>query len=412
MHSAQVVERSDGGAIVTLALCFCTAMIEGIDLQSMGIAAPKLGPEFQLTKQALGYLLAASPIGLFFGAFIGGRVADLWGRKAALILATVTFGAFQLATAWVPGATVLMAVRFLCGLGLGGALPNLIALTAEASGGRNNILNVVITSAGLPTGGAIASLIAFVAGPNADWRLVFYVGGIAPLVLALVMAPALPESRLFRAARAAALGAGRASSVLATLFGRGAALRTVLLWISFFFTMIVLYVLLNWLPILMVARGFTKTDAFFIQLLFNLGAVVGAVLLGWLMQRRPSMLVLLACYVGLAAGLATTASLGSDLWQVAGTVAVLAAFLHGGQYILYALAPTCYPVENSGTGTGAAVASGRLGSAMGPYVAGQLLGAGTSAAHVLEALLPVTAMAAAAAAILMLVRRKTHAVSA
>jgi AAHS family 3-hydroxyphenylpropionic acid transporter len=399
-----IAQPADNRTVVTLALCFCTAMIEGIDLQSMGIAAPKLGPEFRLTKEALGYVLAASPIGLFFGAFIGGRVADLWGRKAALVVATVTFGTFQLATAWVPSATALMAVRFLCGLGLGGALPNLIALTAEASGDRNNILNVVITSAGLPTGGAIASLIAFLAGPAADWRIVFYVGGIAPLALALVMTLALAESQRFRAARAAALAAGRVSGVVRALFGREVAIRTVLLWISFFFTMLILYVLLNWLPILMVARGFTRADAFFIQLLFNVGAAVGSILLGWLMQRRPSRIVLLACYVGLAIGLAAVASIGANLLLVAGTVAVLAAFLHGAQYVLYALAPTCYPVENSGTGTGAAVAAGRLGSATGPYLAGLFLGAGTSATQVLQGLLPVTATAAAAAVILLLVK--------
>lgn len=122
--NVQLLPRSG----VTLALCLCVALIEGLDLQSMGIAAPGLGPEFLLSKQALGYVLAASPAGLFFGAFIGGRVADLWGRKSALLAAVVVFGVFQLATAWASGYAGLLAIRFLCGLGLGGALPNLIAL--------------------------------------------------------------------------------------------------------------------------------------------------------------------------------------------------------------------------------------------------------------------------------------------
>jgi len=138
-------------------LCFCAAIIEGIDLQSMGIAAAGIASEFHLTKEALGSVLTASPLGLFFGAFLGGRSADLWGRRNALILSIVVFGVFQLATPWAPGNCGLAAIRFLCGVGLGGALPNLIALTAEASGGRNNILNVVITAAGMPTGGAVAA---------------------------------------------------------------------------------------------------------------------------------------------------------------------------------------------------------------------------------------------------------------
>ena len=113
-------------ATATLVRCFCTAVIEGLDLQSMGIAAPKLGPEFHLSKSLLGYALMASPAGLFFGSFIGGRLADLWGRKGALLLATVLFGVFQLSTAWAPDYRTLLVIRVLCGLGLGGAMPNLI----------------------------------------------------------------------------------------------------------------------------------------------------------------------------------------------------------------------------------------------------------------------------------------------
>jgi AAHS family 3-hydroxyphenylpropionic acid transporter len=105
-------------------LCFCAAIIEGIDLQSMGIAASGIAPEFHLSKEALGAVLTASPLGLFFGAFIGGRLADFWGRRNALILSIVVFGAFQLATAWATGYSSLIAIRFLCGLGLGGAFPN------------------------------------------------------------------------------------------------------------------------------------------------------------------------------------------------------------------------------------------------------------------------------------------------
>src|SRR5215469_429491 len=129
-------------AFLTLSLCFLTSMFEGLDLQSMGVAAPALGPEFHLTREQLGVVAAASPLGLLFGAFIGGRVADLWGRKGALLLSTVVFGVFQLVTSWATGYGSLVAIRFACGLGLGGAMPTLIALTSEVSGGRNDILNV------------------------------------------------------------------------------------------------------------------------------------------------------------------------------------------------------------------------------------------------------------------------------
>src|SRR5258708_8054444 len=137
-------------AIATLALCLLTAVIEGMDLQSMGIAAPSLGPEFGLPRQQLGVVLLASPLGLFFGAFIGGRIADSWGRKTALVLATALFGALQLCTAWATGLGSLLVIRFLCGLGLGGAFPILIALTAQASRGRQTLMQLLLPVAAMP----------------------------------------------------------------------------------------------------------------------------------------------------------------------------------------------------------------------------------------------------------------------
>jgi AAHS family 3-hydroxyphenylpropionic acid transporter len=390
---------------LTLALCFGAAIIEGIDLQSMGIAASGIASEFHLSKEALGSVLTASPLGLFFGAFLGGRSADFWGRRTALIASVVVFGAFQLATAWAPGYSGLIAIRFLCGLGLGGAFPNLIALTAEASGGRNNVLNVVITAAGMPAGGAVAALIGFSAGPGGDWRTVFYIGGIAPLLLAPVMALLLPESTLFERSRAKARSAKEKIGVLYTLFDRARVRQTLLLWIAFFCSALMLHLLLNWMPSLMVAKGFTKPQSFLIQIIFNLSSAFGAVALGWLMQRRRSRALLFVCYAGLAASLLIVASLGHDLVLVAATCALLGTCLIGAQFVLYGLAPAYYRTPTRGTGTGASVAVSRLGSATGPYLAGQLLGAGASATQVLQSLLPLTGAAAIAALLLMFLPR-------
>ncbi len=391
-------------AFTTLSLCFLTAVFEGIDLQSMGLAAPALGPEFHLAREQMGLVAAASPLGLFFGAFIGGRCADLWGRKNALLLSTLVFACFQLGTAWATSYSSLVALRFLCGLGLGGAMPSIIALTAEASGSRNDILNVVITVAGMPTGGLLASLIGFLAGAHADWRIFFYLGGVPPLVMLPIMAVALSESRVFREAQAATAETNLRPSIMRALFAEARATPTLLLWIALFFTASITYVMLNWLPVLMGSRGFPKTQALFIQVLFNVGAAGGSVLLGWRMQRRPTRLLLFACYVGLAAGLLAIALLGRDLVLVSLAVLGVGTFLLGANFILYGLAPTYYAVTARGTGSGAAVAAARLGSAAGPFFAGLLLGGGASEARVLEALLPVTAIAAAAAVGLLLIR--------
>ncbi|MBS0419333.1 MAG: MFS transporter [Proteobacteria bacterium] len=390
---------------LTLALCFCAAIIEGIDLQSMGIAAGGIASEFHLSKEALGTVLTASPLGLFFGAFLGGRAADSWGRRRALILSIIVFGIFQLATPWAPGYAALVVIRFVCGLGLGGAFPNLIALTAEASGGRNSILNVVITAAGMPAGGAVASLIGFSGGLSGDWRILFYVGGLAPLVLAPIMAALLPESTLFQSARS---GTHAKPSVLVTLFARARVRQTLLLWLAFVCSALMLHLLLNWMPSLMVAKGFTKPQAFLIQIVFNLSSAAGSVGIAWIMQVRPSRWLLLICYAGLGAALLVITALGQDVALVAATAGILGTCLIGAQFTLYGLAPTYYETMARGTGTGASVAASRLGSALGPYLAGQLLSAGATATQVMQSLLPITGVAALAALVLMFLPRPTE----
>jgi MFS transporter, AAHS family, 3-hydroxyphenylpropionic acid transporter len=389
---------------LTLALCFCAAITEGIDLQSMGIAAAGIAAEFHLSKE-LGTVLAASPLGLFFGAFLGGRVADSWGRRNALVASIVVFALFQLITPWAPGFAGLVAIRFLCGVGLGGAFPNLIALTAEASGTRNNILNVVIITAGMPLGGAVASLIGFAGGPTGDWRVIFYVGGIAPLLLAPIMAMLLPESALFQQARAAAHAK---VGVLSALFDRARVRQTLLLWMAFFCSALMLHLLLNWMPSLMVAKGFTKPQAFLIQMVFNLCSAAGSIGVAWIMQVRPNRSLLLLCYTGLGMALFIMGALRHDLVLVAATTGILGTCLIGAQFTLYGLTPTYYETMARGTGTGASVAASRLGSVAGPLLAGELLTAGATATQVLQSLLPITGVAALAALVLMFLPRPTE----
>src|SRR5260370_41705107 len=153
------------------------------------------------------------------------------------------------------------------------------------------------------------------------------------------------------------------------------------------------------------ATGFTKTAALLIKILFNVGAAVGSVFHGGTMQGRPRPLVLLACYAGLAAGLVVMAPLGKDLLVAAVTAAALGASVLGAQFILYGLAPAYYAVETRGTGTGACVATSRLGSAVGPFFAGILLGHRARETHLLRALLSGTRGASAALIGLVLFER-------
>lgn len=368
---------------LTIALCFIVALIEGFDLQAAGTAAAGLRQAFALDPRMLGWVFSAGIIGLLPGAFFGGWIADRIGRKKILIGAVVLFGVFSLCTAYVESYSSLLLVRFMTGLGLGAALPNLIALCAEAVSERHRGSAISVMYCGVPLGGALAAVVAMFTGDH--WQTTFIIGGLAPLLVVPLMVLWLPESHAFREQRALPAG-GRASTAQA-LFGEGRGRSTLALWLSYFFTLTVMYMLLNWLPSLLVGQGFSKPQAGMVQMLFNIGGALGSLLGGVLLDRCNGVRVVLFVYAGLLSALAGVGlSVGIVPMAVAGFAAGL--FVMAAQLVLYALAPPAYPTAVRATGVGAAVAIGRLGSVAGPLAAGQILAAGAGTTGVLLATSP------------------------
>ncbi len=168
---------------------------------------------------------------------------------------------------------------------------------------------------------------------------------------------------------------GRRPSTRQALFGDGRAATTLALWLSYFFTLTVMYMLLNWLPSLLLEQGFSKPQAGMVQMLFNIGGALGSLLGGLLLDRCNGLKVVLFVYTGLLAALVGAGlSVGIVPMAIAGFAAGL--FVMAAQLVLYALAPPAYPTAVRATGVGAAVAIGRLGSVAGPLAAGQLLAVG------------------------------------
>jgi AAHS family 3-hydroxyphenylpropionic acid transporter len=254
---------------------------------------------------------------------------------------------------------------------------------------------------GMPLGGAGVSAFAGLADSADAWRWIFILGGVLPLLLALLIWPILPETRPTQVD-------GRAG-VLGTLFGGGRALATLLLWAANFFTLVTLYLMLNWLPSLVVASGHSPAIGATAALSFNLIGVAGALAFGWLADRHGVRWSLPLGYAALAAALLLLA-------QAAGVeaIVVLAAacgfFVLGAQYALYGLPPALYPASGRGIGAGAAVGVGRLGSIAGPLLAGVAREAGASPADVLRMLIPVALLAAASALLLSFVTPASRAV--
>ncbi|PJI50751.1 MAG: 3-(3-hydroxy-phenyl)propionate transporter MhpT [Pseudomonas sp.] len=393
------VARPSAATPLTILLCFIVALLEGMDIQSAGIAGPGIAAHFGLDKAQLGWVFSASILGLLPGAFGGGWLADRIGRKRVLTVAVVLFGLFSLLTSQSWNLDSLLLARFMTGLGLGAALPNLIALTSESAGSDRRATAVSLMYCGVPLGGALASLAGMFAMPE-RWQLVFHLGGWAPLLVAPLLYRYLPESAAYQQQA----DDRRRPSIVQGLFRAGQAVPTLLLWLSCFFTLMVVYLLLNWLPSLLIGQGFSRPQAGSVQLLLNLGMALGSLLAGVLLDRwRPALLVALI-YAGILVALAALGSLeGFAGMLLAGFAAGF--FVLAAQLVLYALAPQFYPASVRATGVGSAVAVGRLGSIGGPLLAGQMLASGSGTAGLMSLAAP--GVVVAAVGIILLLRHRS-----
>ena len=408
MQASIETKPGHGRAILTIALCCLLAMMEGVDLQAPGLTLPVLGPLFKISTTekifllpVSGWFLSMSTFGLMIGAAIGGRLSDLIGRKWVLIISACLFGLFSVGTAYSNGVSMLVSMRFLTGLGLGGALPNVIALTAESVGFEKRHSAVGILYAGLPFGGGAAALIVAIASAPSQWPLVYLVGGIAPLLIVPLLILILPNRKPARQDSKVVT-----DGVIKALFGEGRASRTLLLWIGFFCGLFIMYLLLGWLPTLMRARGLTPSQSSTVQVAFNWFGAAGSVLIGFVLDRGRRAVSTALVFAATAAALVYLAGSPAQFGY-----AVLAGGLVGGtisavQAVLYSLAPSCYPTRIRGTGVGFAVAAGRLGSAAGPFLGGMLIGAGHTPAQVLMALVPILAVSAFGAVLVAFTARE------
>jgi len=385
---------------LTLGLCFLATVLEGLDLQSMGVAATGLVAEYDLRSGEMGVIASASSVGLLFGALIGGMISDRIGRKQVLIVSVALFGACSLLTPFAWDANTLIAIRFITGLGMGGALPMIIAIAAEAVKPSHRAGTVTMMYCATPLGGFLATAIAL---STHDWRMIFYAGGLAPLVLVPVLIRYLQESEVFKQAKAQSStrvqedvpGLGH------TLFGEGRLIPTIMIWTGFLCSVAVLYLLLNWLPLLLVGKGFTSDEASTVQLVFNIGGSTGALFLGWLVTRVNQRAVFGGVCFAIAGALIGLALLEHSMTGAIFAGLVVGIFANGFVFLLYGQAGAYYPTAIRGTGVGWAVALGRMGAIIGPLLAGILLSADQNSNDVLMSILPLVVVAAIAVQVLL-----------
>lgn len=420
--------------IFVIALCALIALLDGFDTQAIGYAAPRIADDWGIAPKSFGPIFSAGLFGLMAGAFILGPVADKIGRKTVIVGATFVFGALALLTAWAADLQQLLLLRFLTGIGLGAVLPNIIALTSEYAPARLRATAVMVMFCGFPLGSTIGGLISSPLMEAYGWRAVFVMGGIAPLVILPLLIFALPESVRFLAVRGAAedkigrilkrinpdisvkdfiagVQAEKASApkglTVPQLFAEGRAASTVLLWVTFFMSLLVYYFLVNWLPTLVRESGLPLKLAIYSTAILNLGGVAGALVLARLLDRFSPYIVLGLTYLA-TAGFVALVAYGTTSASFLMVAAALAGFgAAGGQIGSNALAAALYPTAIRSTGVGWALGVGRVGAILGPLIAGALLGMNWAPqAIILSAALP--ALVGAAAVFLMGVVRRNH----
>jgi len=423
---SQLIDTRPFGALQVRIVVLCTfvALLDGMDLQSIGLAAAGIAADLHIPLPSLRVVFSAALAGLALGAFGFGLLADRIGRKAVLIGATGCFGIFTIATALAPSFAMLVAFRFLAGLGLGGAMPSFISLTSEYSPRRLRAVIVALLWAGFPLGGFVGGLLASWIIPAFGWQSVFWVGGVLPLFVCAALVAALPESIGFLVSSAApaqqialllrrifpadsipadaafVLNEEQARGVpVAQLFAVGRAAGTILLWISFFIAFMMLVTNSAWAPILLKQEGLGIRDASFAMSIFNLGSVIATLFAGWLIARAGAAIILPLVMIGSAVSMALVGYAAHSVAMVILLQGLFGVFMGGGSSGLIALAAIYYPTAIRSTGVGWAMGMGRIGSFTGPLVVGSLVGAGLSTAGIFVAVALPALLAAATSAV-------------
>jgi AAHS family 4-hydroxybenzoate transporter-like MFS transporter len=385
-------------------LMFLVMFLDGYDLNLVGYVAPALIGHFGVTKLALGSVVSAGLAGFMAGAFLLSDFGDRFGRRRLILAGVALFGAATLAAAFSETFTQLLILRFVAGIGMGGAIPNAIALNTEYAPTQSRASAIGVMYVGYTLGGAAPGWAAAALLPLYGWPAVFVLGGVVPLVAALAMTFVLPESIKYLAARDPAdpqinslvarlrpeltLSSDARFAVdelpkqglpLVVLFRDGRAPVTVLLWLAFIANLMGLLFVISWMPTLLAGYGISANRAALIGAMFQTGGALGSVTIGRVVDAMGAR----AVWWSMACAVPTVALIGllSASELILMPVIFLAGFFAtGGQIGLNALAGTFYPTAIRATGVGWALGIGRVGAIMGPMAGGALIAAQLSPA--------------------------------
>ncbi|TCB54471.1 MFS transporter [Acinetobacter terrestris] len=377
--------------------CLIIILFDGYDLAINGVTLPLLMQDWGLSAVQAGMLASTALAGMMFGAMMFGTLADKIGRKKVIMICVLLFSGFTFAGGFASNPTEFGVLRFLAGLGIGGVMPNLVALTSEYAPARLRATLVTTMFSGYAVGGVMAALLGAWFTPDFGWQIMFFIAGIPLLLLPLIW-KFLPESLTFlvkaqkhdnarqimqrlddqlslNAQTQLALSEIKIAepAFVSSLFKQGRTANTLLFWLAFFMCLLTLYALGSWLPKLMMAAGYSLGNSLMFLLAMNIGAVIGTVGGGILADKfhlKPVIITL--CLSGAVA--LSLLGFKSPQPVIYFLVAVAGASAIGGQILLYSYVAQYYPLTVRSTGIGWASAVGRSGAIVGPILIGMLLG--------------------------------------
>jgi AAHS family 4-hydroxybenzoate transporter-like MFS transporter len=375
-------------------LCCLVTLLDGFDINIISIALPKMAEALRVKPQAFGPALSAGQFGPLIGAIVLGMLADRLGRKWMLTISAVIFGVFTLLTAVVTNVDQLAVFRFFAGIGLGGAVPLALALGTEYAPGRVKSSFATTMYAGMPMGGVIGGLAAIWLIPKFGWPSLFVLGGVIPLVVAVILIVGLPESlhflvrhgkgetkiRRILARIAPALAQDREVEFVSSekkapgvpfklLFTEGRASITVLIWIAMTGALYGIWALVSWVAVLLKQSGATLPQYSMAMAAMGVGAALAMLVIGRLMDKFNPFKVLAIGFTCAFFCLVAFGMFAGSPFVVVFIVSLLCGlFFNGSQGALMAVAPVAYPPAMRGTGTGWAYAISKLGAMSGPAV--------------------------------------------
>ncbi|MDQ1210629.1 AAHS family 4-hydroxybenzoate transporter-like MFS transporter [Acinetobacter baylyi] len=388
-------------------LCLMIVVVDGIDISIMGFVAPVIKQEWGISTTDLAPVMSAALIGLALGAVVSGPLADKFGRKKLLIINLFGFGIFTLLAALSSGVNELMIYRFIAGLFMGGVMPQAVTLVTDYAPMRLNGRMVTIILSGFTIGAAIGGFLAAWVIPHYNWHAMMIIGGVLPLILAIVAIFVLPESigykvlkqhpkeeidaiilkmdptfdtrnKVFVLPKAKTSTTNPVKTVVSPFYIFG----SFLLWWSYASGLFVVYLLGSWLPMMSHEFGFSISEASLITAIYQLGGPIGCVVCGFLMDKVNRHLGLVIAYILAIGFMIFVGQVGHNFVMYSVMCFFIGMWMNGANAGLNSVSSSFYPVFARATGNSWMHGIGRLGAVASAFAGAYFINLGWPASKI------------------------------